>query len=107
MHLDLKPENILYRGNGYYKLCDFGCAHLNDIRSNVPLPDFHKNFGTSAYVAPEVKISHHCLLKNGQDIWSFGIILYEMLYRRHPFNLVNGEISKAEFESFCQGKTEI
>ena len=75
---DLKPENILIDEDGYLKLCDFG--------SSVHMQGTQKEFsfaGSNEYSSPEM------INGNGHNVmcdwWSFGILIYELLYGKLPF----------------------
>lgn len=77
VHRDLKPENILINKKDKVKLCDFGCCV--DIRNG-----FRETFcGTFEYMAPE--IIRELPYNQGVDIWSLGILLYEMIHGHSPF----------------------
>ncbi len=80
-HRNLKPENILLDENDNIKLCDFGfCVSLNEGE--------RKTFcGKFEYIAPEM-IKEQPYNQN-IDIWSLGVILYEMLHGYSPFKYEN------------------
>lgn len=78
VHRDLKPENVLLSDDGRIKVTDFGLAR--ELSANT---DTGSLVGTVAYLAPEV-------IKRGKtetpsDIYSFGIMLFEMLTGEQPF----------------------
>jgi len=78
MHRDIKPENLLVTDMGRLKLCDFGCCAKDDDKGRI-------NFcGTIEYMAPEVIRKEYCNEK--ADIWSLGILLYEMLHGYAPYH---------------------
>ena len=97
---DLKPENILLDEDGYIKLCDFGsCASIQGTRKETSFA------GSPEYAAPEmITFSGHSIMC---DWWSFGILIYELLYGNTPFfnldknrmyDLINtGSISHPKF----------
>ena len=78
IHRDVKPENILFGCDGKAKLGDFGfCKNLGrDKMTNTML-------GSPVYMSPEVLQEQHYSSK--ADIWSLGVVLYEMLYGFCPF----------------------
>jgi len=88
LHGDIKPENIMLTPEDQVKILDFGVAkrfavldQLAETQSTDA--DAHTVSGTPAYMAPEV-----LLLKQPDgraDIFSFGVVSYEMLSGRHPF----------------------
>jgi serum/glucocorticoid-regulated kinase 2 len=84
IYRDLKPENILMDENGYLKLTDFGMAQkLNKDEKAIAF------CGTPEYLAPEVLTGEG--YDKTADWWSFGILIYEMLYGIPPFYKENIE----------------
>ncbi|WP_372366889.1 serine/threonine protein kinase [Candidatus Uabimicrobium sp. HlEnr_7] len=82
LHRDLKPENILVRKNGEPVIVDFGLA--KNIEQENGLTKTGEIFGTLTYMAPEIAKG-----KGGNhraDIYALGVILYEMLTGRVPFD---------------------
>jgi eukaryotic-like serine/threonine-protein kinase len=89
LHSDFKPENLMLTESGQVKLLDFGVARRLDAggatgASAIPtLSSFAPVGGTPSYMAPEVLLGG--LPDFRADIFSFGVVLYEMLGGRHPF----------------------
>ena len=77
----MKPENILVDDFGRMKIADFGISKILEDNDDFK----HDNvMGTPMYCAPEVY--SHTGYNKSCDIWSLGIILYEMATLRYPFN---------------------
>lgn len=82
IHRDIKPKNILLTDdNKVLKICDFGLAKNKSSLSRV-----NTFCGSPLYMAPEMFYNRN--YNETVDIWSIGIILYEMLYGINPFSKV-------------------
>lgn len=81
LHRDLKPGNIMERADGSLALIDFGLAKHEDM--NVEITGTGEIFGTPYYMSPEQ--GHGQPLDARSDLYSLGVIFYEMLTRKKPF----------------------
>ena len=83
IHQDLKPENILIDENDTFKIIDFGSAKIAGIEE-IYLPiEVNNILGTINYTAPEYHIGSQG--SNRSDIYSLGVIVYEMLTGHLPY----------------------
>jgi len=85
LHRDLKPGNVMLREDGSLALIDFGLAKHREVALEVT----HSGLilGTPHYMSPEQ--GHGEPVDGRSDLYSLGIILYEMLTRTKPFDAVN------------------
>lgn len=81
LHRDVKPENVLYNAKGEVKLTDFGIA--KDLQTTLA----STFVGTATYMAPERCMGQEYSLSS--DIWSFGMIMFELATGRYPFHDVS------------------
>ncbi|HMY73703.1 MAG TPA: protein kinase, partial [Blastocatellia bacterium] len=113
IHRDFKPENVMIRPDGLVKVLDFGLAKLispQGIQADAPTRlSFATSpgtiLGTTAYMSPEQACGQE--LDERTDVFSFGVVLYEMVAGCRPFagesaNEIVAEILKTEPPSLLQ-----
>jgi TolB-like protein/Tfp pilus assembly protein PilF len=93
VHRDIKPENIMLRPDGYVKVLDFGIAKLAEQELPMTIPqdealllvetNLGSILGTVRYMSPEQ--ARGAPADKRTDIWSLGVVLYEMVTGHAPF----------------------
>ena len=92
IHRDIKPANVMLSKDGVVKVVDFGIARVvENSKTQTGLL-----MGTFAYMSPEQYHGEHA--DERSDIWSFGILLYELLFYQRPFA---GEAPASLMHSIC------
>ena len=108
VHRDIKPENLMLRDDGYVKILDFGLAKLTEQKRQNEAPQLPNEaitfpmtetspgtvVGTTLYMSPEQARGFE--IDSRSDIWSLGVVFYEMLAGRAPFDgLTSGDVLAA------------
>ena len=93
VHRDINPGNIMLRRDGYVKVLDFGIAKLAEQEAPATMPkdealllvqtNLGSILGTVPYMSPEQ--ARGTQVDKGTDIWSLGVVLYEMVTEHTPF----------------------
>src|SRR5215510_11547519 len=104
IHRDIKPDNVMVRTDGYVKVLDFGLVKLAEVE---PVPGAPGNtqrgvaMGTLAYMSPEQASGEP--IDHRTDIWSLGVVLYELATGRKPFS---GETRQVTINAILSGQPE-
>jgi tetratricopeptide (TPR) repeat protein len=92
VHRDLKPGNLRLTADGRLKILDFGLAQWKPSEevnaATITLTKSHEISGTLPYMAPEQLRGH--IADHRSDIYSAGVVLYEMIAGKRPFSEVSG-----------------
>src|SRR5262245_29053071 len=82
IHRDLKPQNVLITPDEHPKVTDFGLARITDESAMSQTGDFA---GTYFYMSPEQVTARRMGIDHRTDVFSLGVVLYELLALRRPF----------------------
>jgi hypothetical protein len=92
IHRDIKPGNVMLTANGSVKVLDFGIAKFikSDENADLEAPTQvltteGQKFGTQPYASPEQLLGRE--LDHRTDLWSLGVVLFEMLSGKRPFSV--------------------
>jgi serine/threonine protein kinase/tetratricopeptide (TPR) repeat protein len=95
IHRDLKPSNILVKKEGTVRLLDFGIAkQLEGVDATADVTCTNLRFLTPAYASPEQIRGEHAGIQS--DVYSLGVILYELLCGRLPFDFSRASTTDAQ-----------
>lgn len=100
IHRDVKPENILVGKFGEVTLIDWGAAKVWGMPNEYDENQKEQRGGTPLYMSPEQVLGHYSVDER-TDVYSLGVVMYEMLAQREPFR---GATIEETFDNICGRK---
>ena len=97
IHRDLKPANILVEETGQPKVLDFGVARATDadLLTGAGLTQTGQLLGTPSYMSPEQVTADPAAIDHRADVYALGVILFELVAHRLPYQLENRPLAEA------------
>ncbi|XWS10354.1 hypothetical protein CRYUN_Cryun39dG0070000 [Craigia yunnanensis] len=104
LHFDIKPHNILLDENFNPKVLDFDLAKLYSVEDSIV--SFTASRGTIGYIAPELVYKNIGGISNKDDVYSFGMLLMEMIGKRKNLNAFVDHTSQIYFPSWIYDRLD-
>ena len=103
IHRDLKPSNIVVSEAGDVKVLDFGLARITDtdVAVGTVMTELGKIWGTLPYMSPEQTRGDSRDIDFRSDVYSLGVVLYELLTGRKPYDTQTGSLVQA-IQTICE-----
>ncbi|CAJ1356843.1 unnamed protein product [Effrenium voratum] len=105
IHYDIKPSNVFYHA-GQVKIGDFGLSKMADHSPEGVIDLSTMGAGTSWYLPPECHETASPTINSKVDVWSTGVVFYELLFNRRPFG--EGQTQDAfRRQTACEGTFDL
>eukprot|EP00828_Plagiopyla_frontata_P030480 TRINITY_DN3969_c0_g1_i5.p1 TRINITY_DN3969_c0_g1~~TRINITY_DN3969_c0_g1_i5.p1 ORF type:complete len:580 (-),score=90.97 TRINITY_DN3969_c0_g1_i5:66-1805(-) len=88
VHRDIKPQNI-FINRGVFKLGDFGFSRQSTNEGKIQVS--HQMYGTPAFMAPELMSYNISAYNSKVDIWSLGVLMFYIMFRKYPFDMTQSK----------------
>lgn len=110
MHRDLNPDNLMVTPDGVVKLINFGTVHVSGIKDITRKAADSEPVATARYMAPEYLFGEQDMARS--DIFSFGVIVYELLTGSLPYELPQatsrgGDYNHWRYQSACDKRQDL